>query len=489
MKILNKFLIGLSIIFLASCDAFVEKVDEFDPTNPRDASVDQMLVAAQVNYIGFNEGDLTRISGIWAGQFAGVDRQYTSYQVYNHSAGDFDATWATLYSGVIQQCRIIEKKSTELNNKTMLGIAQVVEAHAVGTATSLWGDIPFTQAANIVEFSNPAYEGQAQVYASVQTLLDNAITNLNANLGTAPTDVFFGGSRAAWIAVANTVKAKFYLHVGNYQKALEHARLGISSDAGNVRASHGTTYGVDFNVFYSFLVYDRPGYMSADGCFAPNILDPASGFAKNRNNAKTVEGARFDYLYQLNEIYAAGYEPNFLSVFDWGAPDGFFGTETDYDIISYRENQLILAEAELRVNGFDAGLAALNTYRAYLDAGGYINPDYIGGNILYEAYTSDDFANGGIENADGISASAALYREIVEERYVSLIGHFESYTDLRRKGIGEFANKQNWEVIGITPNTGSNIPQRFLYSQNEINSNTSTPNPIPGLFDKTEVFK
>jgi hypothetical protein len=60
---------------------------------------------------------------------------------------------------------------------------------------------------------------------------------------------------------------------------------------------------------------------------------------------------------------------------------------------------------------------------------------------------------------------------------------------MRRRGYGSFASQQNWQVIGITPNSGSEIPQRFLLPQDEINSNTNTPSPIPGLFERTSVFE
>ena len=69
----------------------------------------------------------------------------------------------------------------------------------------------------------------------------------------------------------------------------------------------------------------------------------------------------------------------------------------------------------------------------------------------------------------------------MQERYVTLFGQLEVFNDIRRTQ-GELIVR-----VPVLPNTGSQLPQRFLYSQDEINTNTSVPNPIPELFDPTEV--
>jgi hypothetical protein len=491
-KLGNILIFSFSFILLisTSCENFVKGVDEFDPNLPRDASLGQVINTAEIGIIAFSEGDLARIAGIFTDQFTGVDRQYVSLNNYTTTSGDYDSQWDNIYADALKSLRLARGKAEELNNLRARALTQILEAYLMGTTASLFGDIPYTQAVNLEEFPNPAYDTQASVYAAVLALLDDAITNIEtAPAGTAYDGDFFGGTDADWIARANTLKAKFYLHLGDYPNALAAAEAGVTDPAGDLVAPHGTIYNSDFNIYYSFLVYDRPGYMSAAEGLAPQLLDPDA--ALTRNNAKTNEGARYSYSFITDENYAIGYEPNFYSEFDgWGAPDGYFGTNTSFPIITYRENQLILAEASLRVTGFDAGLAALNDYRGYLSSGAYINPGYIDANLQYDPYDVLDFAPAvGIENTDGLAPADALYREIIEEKYVSMLGTLEVFNDMRRRGFGAFAAQQNWQVIGITPNTGTEIPQRFLIPQTEINANTSTPAAQPGLFEKTTLFQ
>jgi len=70
-------------------------------------------------------------------------------------------------------------------------------------------------------------------------------------------------------------------------------------------------------------------------------------------------------------------------------------------------------------------------------------------------------------------------REILEERYVSFFGQIEGFNDMRR------TQTETLVRVPVAPNAGTELPQRFLYPQSEIDRNASTPSPIPGLFART----
>jgi starch-binding outer membrane protein, SusD/RagB family len=497
-KLYKLLIYSFSCVLLinTSCEDFVKGVDEFDPTLPRDANYGQVITAAEVSLIGFAEGDLARLAGMFTDQFTGVDRQYVSLNNYTTTAGDYDAQWDNIYANCLKSLRIARSKALEVNDLGAVGLTQILEAYLMGTTASLWGDIPFSQAANIEQYPNPAYESQRDVYSAILAMLDEAITNINESPIPLPaTYDIFGGGNEEWIARANTLKAKFNLHLGDYAKAVESAREGIKSPDGDILGTHGSSYNQDFNIYYSFLTYDRPGYMSADFAVAPKLLDPGIVAVESyRGNDKTDETARFLWYYSADGLNSAvaEYDVNVLSAADGWVGDetenGFFAAEASFPILTYGENQLILAEALLRTGDAQGALNALNSWRGVLDAGYRIPSAWLAEGSNYDPYDITDFAAGGIENASSLSQNDALYREIIEEKYVTMIGTLEVFTDMRRKGFGSFAGQQNWQVIGLTPNTGSEIPQRFLIPQTELNSNTSAPDSPPGLFERTEIF-
>ena len=77
---------------------------------------------------------------------------------------------------------IIEKAGD--TNKKYRGIAKVLKAMNLGLATDLQGDVPNKEAFQGQKGEanwNPAYNTQEQIFADMQTLLDEAITDLKAN--------------------------------------------------------------------------------------------------------------------------------------------------------------------------------------------------------------------------------------------------------------------------------------------------------------------
>jgi hypothetical protein len=71
-----------------------------------------------------------------------------------------------------------------------------------------------------------------------------------------------------------------------------------------------------------------------------------------------------------------------------------------------------------------------------------------------------------------------LLKEILTEKYVSLFGQLEPFCDIRRTK----------NLIGVVPTFGTKLPERFLYPQDEINTNSNTPSGAD-LFAPLELFQ
>lgn len=394
MKNKIAFLIVLISLSFLSCKKIVDGIN-IDPNNAQDATAVTMLTGVELSNVIVQEGELARRAGMWSGYFSGQLFQYNSYQLYNVIANDYNDTWSQVFAATIKNCRLMRQKSIEVNNRRLAGVAQVIEAHAAGTALVLWGDIPYSQVYD-ERYVNPAFEPQLKLYDSLQVLLDSAIKNLNSTsfINFAAQDIIYQGDNVKWSQAAYTLKARYYLQTKQYSLAIAAAQNGISTNANSMVMTHIDNANGS-NLYAQFMVDERPGFMSAAGTYAVSIINPAG--AKYRGNGKTNETGRYRYLYR------SGTDINYNNV------GGAFHKTTPFPLITFGENLLILAEADYRLNGFTAGLNRLNTYRAWLNTGAHLSSTYaVAGTFRYDPYTATDFATGGIENSNNPFVTYAL---------------------------------------------------------------------------------
>ena len=482
MKKINKILLPalLATTALAGCEKFTNGFD-ISPNLPLGANTTLLLTTTEVATGLQEETNAARIASIWTQQFTGISRQAAGLDAYQTLGSDYDSDWGNFYLYVLNNARLTEAGADRDKNPFVKGIAQTLEGLSIGHTTSLWGDIPYSEILND-NIAKPKFDAQRDVYTQLQLVLADAIVNLNKpGLSPGGADIYFAGNKAKWIAVANTLRARYFLHVGDYAKAAQYAALGIQSSAGDMVLQHaGTADQTDYNLINSFLDQQRPGDITADGAFATKLL------ANQRTNAKTDESARLNYFYYpisgpSAQYATVDYEPNIY--------DGAFTADHAYPIVTFEENRLILAEAQLRINAsanFTAALTALNSVRAYHASAD--SPYGNNGTVQYDNYVAADFAAGGIAVGGAANANEALLKEILTEKYLSLVGQIEPFNDQRRAKTLAGASNAGRSVVGVTPKRGTLLPQRFLYPQIEVTTNPNTPAQSAGdLFAKTAV--
>ena len=481
------------MLCMISCEEVVEGLN-VNPNAATDAPDPLVLTAAQLAHAVVIEGHGNRVINMWTGYFNGADRQYNDYALYNVNAGNFNTAWNNVYQGTLAQTRLISSRAGETGERQINGIAKLTEASVIAAATQRWGDVPFAEAVNL-EITNPAFDAQASLYPALIGLIDDAIRDLESGEGASPgsADIYFGGDAAKWVAFGNTLKARLYMDLKDYGNAYTAALAGISSADGDMLTPHGTINDGNFNMVYDFLVASRSGDMDAgkgedgDGeqVLAADLLDPIQ--PEYRGNAKTDETARFSYVYLDNgaNSFTGRLEPNYFGVADGNDYNGLFAKDASFRVATYAENLLTLAEAGFRTQGFAKGLEHLNEFRAYMDAGGYIDPTVQAlFTFNYDAYDAADFDAGGMANPQGASADDALLFEILEERYVTFIGTSLGWNDLRRTQDDAIGIDVN-----LVLNRGTAFPQRLIYGQDELNSNVNAPDPVPGVFDRMSIFQ
>lgn len=408
-----------------------------DPNQPTKADPYLLLNGVQATMFTNLTGAASRAFGIFTQQFAGTDRQYGSLELYDFSSDDYTSTFNSTYSsGGLIDINKIEASSAASGDKVFLGVAQVWKAIDIGNAATLWGDVPYREAANPA-IANPHFDPQAQVYGDMQILLDSAIANLATNQGIGPQayDLIYGASGTnpasvqKWIAAAHTLKARYYMNLAekdpsNYAKAIVQANLGILNPANDFRTFHSSTPGEE-NLWWQFTVRDRDSYIRA-GATLVDILkarnDPRlpDYFAPDGTGAFTgsAPGAQDQGASTLSAVRASP------DVRDFRQP-----------LITAAENILMRAEAKYQTGDAAGALLDLNTERGWYGL------------------------------APLTLAGAPLLQAIAEEEYIALFQNIQVMSLYSRTCYPN-----------ITPaDGGSNVPRRLYYGTDERNANPNIP--------------
>lgn len=423
IKTLFFLLITLSFV---ACSDFTDGINE-NPNTFTSAPGSMLIGQANMEVVKLFSSQAGRTSSIFTDQLSGIDRQYTSLNIYVTTAGDYDDDWQDLYASGFAQAKLAEADAIKDGNKVLEGVAQIVQGMLVAEAASLWGDVPFVEAGDYVKFQNPKYDGQKSVLDAAQSLFSKGITNV----GAATVSASFGApvyktNSATWAKVGNSLKARYYLVAKDYPNALTYAKLGISNRNEDLLSNHTSTVGQK-NMYFQFLAELRSGMLSG--------IDS--------NLFKLVTGVKPRLLATPGDIQRAAFY--FTGTNPRTSSGGIFAVDASFPIISFVETKLIEAEAAHRTSG-DA-LTPFNAVRTELAS-------VYGGSFP----ASTDSGN-------------TLLLQILEEKYISLLGQTQVFHDVRRTN-----NAIGVPIKGVG---ATKIPQRFLYPQTEINSNKN----FPGLVD------
>ncbi len=426
----------LPAMLLAGCsDWLTAPKAKTDPNNPTTAGRDQLLVGVETAQTTLQTGDLARTLSLWVQSMSGTQRQYSLLDNYQFDEDAYSADWSLVYTGGgLIDIRTIESQALEAGDSLYAGVGYVLEALTMGTAADVWGDIPYSQAVSDSVLT-PELDPQQQVYAMVQAKLDTAIAFLRCTASTCTgprgADLWYGqdddtDDAAQWTELAHTLKARYYMHTaevdpGAYTLALAQADSGISSPANDL-VSYQSNDPNEWNLWYQFMVIQRSGYTGA-GQFMVNLLksddDPRLQryFAPN-SGGEIVGAPPGGGAVSASDISSTRLAPNFRQ-----------------PMVTYAENQLIIAEAALHEGEPATALTAYNAER-----------------------TSQDVP----------TAGSVTLQDVMSEKYIALFQQVEPWNDYKRTCLPALDPAGN----------ASAVPGRILYPLSaERNANPNIPAP------------
>jgi len=280
-------------------------------------------------------------------------------------------------------------------------------------------------------------------FCRFQTLLSDAITDLGTadadNAVALAGDIIYGNDAAAWLRAAYALKARYAMNLSKVNgSAAATEALGYLA---NAFTGNGDDFQFQFtssqkNPFYLFM--DVRG----DIAMANTFMDMLNATADPRTSFyATDEGDGY-----IGSIPGSqGLEQGAISL-----PGSFIADEDSPTFfMTFAEQKFLEAEAEFMLNG---GTAAVGPWQ-----------EGVAASVL--KVTGD--ANTAWLDANINNVSTVTLEDIMNQKYLALIGQTQAYTDWRRTDYPTL----NSVVDAKLPAT----PRRFPYPQSELDYNSNAP--------------
>lgn len=442
---------------LITCTALLftgcKKGDEYyvNPNSPTNATLQTLLTAVEVSTINSYEGDFARTSNMLVQHGAGVDGQATQVNAYTLAENQFDNQWGQLYQTLNTGKVLLDRAGS--GNPRYRGITKILLALNWGLLTDFWGDVPYSEAMSDIKF--PQYDSQEEVLNGIQTLLSEAITDLQSApadniLVPATDDIIFNGNAGSWIKTAWTLKARYLNRLSNKSSYSESEILaalanGISVNSEDCMAKHGSN-AIESNQWYAFQK-QRP-YIKAGKPLVDSMKLRADDPRLSKYffpTANVVTGSPLDVVNPAASVWGA-----YLFGDDPATPalDGNPATPTP--LVTNFEALFIKAEVLARQGNAAEAASTLN--------------NAIKASCLKVTGGANDGALIATYDAGNINISRIMY-----EKWIAMFGQCEAYHDYRRTGLPN-----------LTPNPAASltsIPKRFPTPATERTANPNAPVP------------
>lgn len=507
---------GLIYIWLAvfalvtGCKKDFEAINT-DPNQvaPSNFNSDYFLSGSQWNYIngitGYN-GAILFQSG-WAQIFASttsgaatyysnMDKYVPSGQANDYSGRGFDLG----YKSARLSQEIIKNYSANAEKVNVVSAATVMKVLAMQYITDLYGDIPYSQALQAsTNVTQPGYDKQQDIYNSMLTELDAALSKFDASKPKPAADLFAGysGDVAKWkrfgyslmlrvamrLTKADLAKAQQYA-----EKAAAGGTLSSVAEDAFIRGDNASGYRsensrslitpADFyqvkwsKTLIDFLKATNDPRVSAIAELPPAGITGAQNpdltgdntFASQMGlpNGWDLNGGSTDITKAPGYPGASGNDP--IGRYSRPRQAVFTNLNSPQFVLTYAESELLLAEAKVR--GWNVGATTAATHYANAVSAGIQSLNAFGPNATISPATANAYAAANPLNTSSTTASLKMINEQYWATTGILLNFVEAWNNWRRSGYPVLT-----PVVYAGNFSKGNIPRRQLYPTTEPTAN------------------
>jgi hypothetical protein len=322
-KIYNTVATAVLVIGFAGCSLYDLDVNK-DPNSTQTVTPNLLLTnieTSMASNLGNLEGNLETFAGIIGTQ--GLSR-------FDLSTGSFNNFWNDYHSEVLLNIvKLQQVASVAPANVKYVGLAKLLRAYSYVTLVDLFGDVPFTEAAQGDKgIAFPKFDTDKDIYDACFKLVDEAIVDIAKGGNAINGDLIYGGDVSKWLKMAKSLKLRMYttaykaypdaaakikslVEAGGLLTSSDDFQFQFSKDPVSVRHPWytGVYTGLEFDftyighqIVYEMLINDDPRYPYYFKRQAPNaatsvVLDQLD--ATERGTTPCSQSTNCDYGYMV----------------------------------------------------------------------------------------------------------------------------------------------------------------------------------------------
>lgn len=435
------------MLICPACQKFID-VNQ-NPNAPEDVQERLLLAPIEYNIAHSIASGAERSVPVYVNHFmqmVAYNQPVPNTGTYLLVPADVDSTWSAVYGTCLHNLKILNEKAGGNENFHYAGVAKILTALCLGIATDLWGDVPYSKAFQGSGEFTPEYDGQEDIYKTLQDLLDKGLADIAQNKGLKPAgdDYFYAGNMDKWTRLGYTLKARYYMHLtkapghnaaAQAELALTALQKGMAGQEDDLKFSYPGGAGTESQWYNDMLPVTTLVLSSAIVDTLTSRHDPRLPYL--------AAPAKLDGAYRGRPIgtVATGNLESYSLV------GGFYANKNaGLYIVSWSEALFLKAEATLIRSGATAAQPFYEQgIRSHMDKLGVAAAD-VNGYLL----------------ARGSLTTQRALQQIMEEKSMAGFLSLENFTDWRRTGF---------PLLSKVPNALSDIPRRILYPQSEVSTN------------------
>ncbi|SFE77449.1 Starch-binding associating with outer membrane [Chitinophaga sp. CF118] len=208
------FWLAGAVLILSGCKKELERINR-NPNEAQTAQPDYLLsngIKANIDTYWGNDAAM-ETSLLYVQYWSKI--QYTDPDKYIPAATSIQTIWSNFYAQGVQDFTTLAQLGDSLHNPNYKAVALIMRSWIFQVLTDFYGDVPYSETANIEVYPTPKYDEQKDIYIGLLAELKTAVGLISTTDNPIAGDILYNGDLTKWKKFANSLRLRIALRISD----------------------------------------------------------------------------------------------------------------------------------------------------------------------------------------------------------------------------------------------------------------------------------